>query len=159
MDTSSWLKAGAQVKTMAQERLSKLQEWILKRCSANGICRSDVIEFFGKKYPRKYRNQKRYRTKIFENELERYFNEYLGRRCHFEERQGDFERYDWDQKRIVVEKRKYYVVKEKLISTNSEEVIITKSLKNMVKKGLLSQSKKWGDYYLTKKGSLLKANN
>ena len=144
----------------AKERLSKLQKWILDKCPAEGIHRSGVMGFFGKKYSGSYRNQKSYSTKIFEDRATYYFNErYPGRRNDFEEREGEFETYDWERKEYVIEKRKYYVCKEELIITNSENVVITKSLKNLVKKNLLSQPKKWSKYYLTEKGSLLKANN
>ena len=145
---------------MAKERLSKLQKWILNKCSTEGISRSDAMGFFGKKYSGRYRDQKSSDTKISKDRAEYYFNEgFPDRKGDFEERVYDEEVYDWKRKKNVIKKMKYYVCKDDLIITKSENVVITKSLQNLVKKNLLSYPEKRGKYYLTKKGSLLKANN
>lgn len=65
--------------------------------------------------------------------------------------------WDFNEKKRTNQKKKYYKVKEKYIITRSEEAIISRSLKGLIKKGFLIQTKKWGKYYLTKEG-FLKAN-
>lgn len=145
---------------MAKERLSKLQKWVLDRCSVEGIHRSDVMGFFGKKYSGRYRDQKDFDTKVPKDRAAYYFKErFPCRKNDFEERVFDEEVYDYKRQKRVEKKNKYYVCKKELIITKSENVIITKSLKNLIKKNLLSQPEKRCKYYLTEKGSLLKANN
>ena len=118
------------------------------------------MEFFGKKYSLRYRVLKGSDTKVSKDRAEYYFNEgYPERKGDFEERVFDEEVYDYEREKDVAKKTKYYVCKEELIITNSENVIITRSLQNLIKKNLLSHPERRGKYYLTEKGSLLKANN
>lgn len=114
---------------MSKERLSKLQEWILKNCLENvGLRRDDIFCFYGKKFSERYKTEK-----IRDYQLEREL------RWHdkddFDEKEDYFWTWDFKEKKQVKEKAKYYMAKGELIITRSEQAIISRCLKNLVKKG------------------------
>ena len=140
-------------KKMAKERLSKLQKWILEKCLKDlKLHRQNAFEFFGKKFSERYRNKKEWLLDIKD------IFKRLGRdpRYYFKKDiTGLF--WDFDKKKYTKQTRRFFIPKEEMIITRSEQAVITRSLKGLVKKGFLIQARKWGEYRLTKEG-LLKAN-
>lgn len=136
-------------KTMAKERLSKLQKWILKKCLKDlKIYYRNVFMFFGKKYS------------------QRQAPEILGKGWNLKERYGDNYKNELNIEEVKEEysfnPRHFWegykiTPKKEFCISNSEKVIISRSFKNLVGKGLLAQPEKWRGYYLTEKG-FLKAN-
>ncbi len=134
---------------MAKERLSKLQKWILTKClEGKRIHRSVVMEFYGKKYLPGYKD------KELSWDIDKADKHML------EERQEERRKFDYKQWKYTDETyiHKYHVVKDQYISTKAEEVIISRTLKNLKNKCLLEQINKWGDYHLTEKGFLIAKN-
>ncbi len=122
---------------MSEERLSKLQKWILKKC-LEGIFfkREQAREFYGKKFSPGY-------------------NQTFGEGWEKERDMSDYKLFT--RKDSNGYKWKGYRAKKELFSTRAVEVSISRSLKSLVVRELLAQSRKWGTYNLTKKG-FLKAN-
>ena len=140
-------------KKMAKERLSKLRKWILEKCLKDlKLHRQNAFEFFGKKFSERYRNKKEWLLDIKD------IFKRLGRdpRYYFKKDiTGLF--WDFDKKKYTKQTRRFFIPKEEMIITRSEQAVITRSLKGLVKKGFLIQPRKWGEYKLTGKG-FLKAN-
>jgi len=116
---------------MAEERLSKLQKWILTRCLENktwGITRDEVREFFGKKLP-----PKRHLSEAMNEDIN-------GKKG---------EKFNWNGR--------YYTPKKELVSTRSIEASISRSFGNLMKRELLTEKHHFGQHYLTETG-FLKAN-
>lgn len=140
---------------MAKERLSKLQKWILEKCLENlEIHRTDVFEFFGKKFSERYRSRRSWLI-----DIPNIFERLNYNRNDWIEKQITGRFWDFEKKEYTEQTKKFYKAKEELIITKSEQVIITRSLKNLRDKRFLNKVKpvEWGDHYLTKKG-FLKAN-
>ncbi len=135
---------------MAKERLSKIQKWILERCLENlSIHFRGTAEFFGKKYLRKadvMPQQRNYGLEYFLGEdFEKYYI---------------VEKVEWPNKYQPDGIFRGYrtTPRQEFLPTNSEKVIASRSLKNLVDKGLLVQDGKYGSYTLTEEG-VLKVNN
>ena len=137
---------------MVKERLSKLQKWILEKClNELEIYYQGIYKFFGKKYTvrkpetfgKGFDFKKHYGDK-YEEELD---IENIKREWPPD---PDFPNgFNWEGYKINP--------KKEFCITNSEKVVISRSLKGLIKKGFLIQIKKWGEYRLTEKG-FLKAN-
>ena len=136
---------------MSDQRLSKLQKWILLKCYKQGnIYSCEIKEYFGKEYIKKTESI----TIRDECELiERYGKNYK-------------EEYDIEERIFYSGDNRYrdlkIVRKKELCITNSVKAVISRSLKGLVKKGLLIKDRPaftgYGDYKLTKEGCL-KANS
>jgi len=138
------------MKALKKERLSKLQKWILLKClEEKTFYRSMIRQFYEKYYPPSYKDKR-----LSRGDEERADNEML------EERQRERRKYDYDTHIWTdeVEIYHYKVIKEKYITTKSEESAISRTLTKMKIKGLLEQENKWGAYYLTEKGFLIVNN-
>lgn len=137
---------------MAKERFSKLQKWILQKClKKKVIYRNEVREFYGREFPGRYRKEI-----IWEWAIDRF------KKNRFEEYEGTFLMWSFDEEKRtgqqMDQKLKYYKVKEEFIITRSEETDISRSLKGLIKKGILIQAKESaGGLKLTEDG-FLKAN-
>jgi len=132
---------------MEKERLSKLQKWILEKCSKDlTICFQDVFAFFGKKDTLK-------KPKAWgeNHDFKKLFGENYKKEFDVEKVKQTYSNgYVWKGKKISR--------KKELCITNSEKAVISRSLKGLVKKGFLIQTvKRWGEYRFTEEG-LLKAN-
>ncbi|MBA7541802.1 hypothetical protein ES705_34118 [subsurface metagenome] len=113
---------------MADERLSKLQKWILNRClenKENGIVREEIREFFGKKLPPKRHLTEALRESTFGKEGERF---------------------NWEGR--------YFSPKKELISTRSIEASVSRSFNNLIKRGFVANRYHNGQCFLTEKGFL-----
>ena len=104
---------------MAKERLSKFQKWILKSV-LEGFGYGDTYGFFKKEFSGRHRKEI-----IWDFVLDRL---YPNKRDRFEEKEGTFFMWDFNEKKRTNQKKKYYKVKEKYIITRSEEAIISRSL-------------------------------
>ncbi len=138
---------------MSAQRLSKLQKWILeqsiKRVENNtwGLDNHTCIAFFGKEFMPKYKSQK-----LFEFEWEYSKMEDKSKLDKFE---GNFNVWDGQEKKWVVKTKTYFKVKDDYILSEAEQVTISRSLKNMVGKGLLWKQLKYGPYFLSEAGFLI----
>ncbi len=122
---------------MSEERLSKLQKWILKKCLGSIFFeREQAREFYGKKFSPGY-------------------NQTFGEGWKKKRDMSDYELFT--KKYSNGYKWKGYRAKKELFSTKAVEVSISRSLKSLIVKGLLARPHKWGQYHLTKEG-FLKAN-
>lgn len=113
---------------MADERLSKLQKWILNRCLENkkyGIIRDESREFFGKKLPPKRHTIEGLQESAFGTE---------GEKFHWEGR--------------------FFTPKKELISTRSIEASISRSFNNLIRRGFITDRYYHGQCFLTEKGFL-----
>lgn len=128
-----------------KERLSKLQKWILEKCLKEGtIWRGTIREFFGKKFSEK---PKWYRDVVFDYHKE-------GKKL-FDKEGLDINDYEFFIARNGVgDEFDAYRPKKEKCSTRSIEATISRSLKKLIVKELLTQPKKYGKYRLTEKGFL-----
>lgn len=138
---------------MAKERLSKLQKWILKKyLKKKAIYRNEVKEFYGREFPGRYRKKI-----IWEYSIDRY--PYKNR---FEEYEVTFLMWNFDEEsrtaKQINQKVKYYKAKEEYILTRSEEVVISRSLKGLIKKGILIQIEEPARWLKLTVDGLLKVN-
>ena len=138
---------------MSEQRLSKLQKWILEQSIKHiennklGLDNRDCISFFGKEYMPRYKNQK-----LFESEWKYSKVEDKSKLDEFE---GNFNVWDYQEKKWVVTTKKYFKVKNDYILSEAEQVTISRSLKNMVEKGLIWKKLKYDPYFLTEMGFLI----
>jgi len=116
---------------LSEERLSKLQKWILQEC---------VKELF-----------------IFRNQARKFYNKHFPpKRVRYPLREQERKFFNWS-KRVWPDghEQELFSPKKELISTRSIEAIISKTFRNLVEKGFLVKAKL--GYRLTEKG-WLKAN-
>ena len=130
---------------MTKERLSKLQKWILEKCLKGlGISYRDTFIFFGKKGTERR-------------------PEFIGEGHDLKKRYGKDYKKEFDIKKVkqtiggYVWKGLKISIMPKFCITNSEKAVASRSLKGLIKKGLLIQPRKYREYRLTKEG-FLKAN-
>ena len=139
---------------MAQERLSKLQKWVLLKCLEfdtlfeNILHKNDALEFYDKKFlPSVKGKAAQYIDKNGE------WGTYGW--CYFKLPRKDTDRYlEIREEETRGGKKQYKYIKDELIATDAEMVFISRTFSNLVKKGLLKRLSKWGGYYLTEKGFL-----
>ena len=135
---------------MAKERLSELQKWILAECLKNlEIHYRDIAVFFNKATDY-YSSKIRFMPFNNNKDLVRCMGKMYERIYKVE----DYSFVDYFG--IKVQGSRLTPKKECFLS-NSEKVIISRSLKNLMDKGFLIQFEKWGAYRLTEQG-FLKAN-
>ena len=132
---------------MAKERLSKLQKWILEKCLKDlGVSYHDVfVGFFSKRDTLKK-------------------PEFIGEGHDLKKRYGESYEKELDIEKVerlsvggYIWKGLKISIKPEFCITNSEKVIVSRSLKGLAKRGFLIQPRKWGEYRLTRAG-FLKAN-
>ncbi|MCL5070829.1 MAG: hypothetical protein M1308_08025 [Actinobacteria bacterium] len=139
---------------MAKERLSRLQKWILARCLKNKIIyRNEVKKYYGKEFPGLYRNK-----------IIWYWNmgRYRNKKNMFEKYEGLVFMWTYDEESGIGEQKhrikNYYKVKEEFIIKRWEETDISRSINNLIKRGILIQTEEPArGLKLTAEG-LLKAN-
>jgi DNA-binding PadR family transcriptional regulator len=134
---------------MANERISKLQRWILDACLQDvELQRTDVWAFFGRRFsPRHLKDNPKHR--IGDWEIERHYG---NDKSLFEQRAETV--MEWRQKlqkRVSVTKT-YYIPKKQFVVTPANDATISRTLKNLVRKGLLERPEKYGRYTLTERG-------
>jgi hypothetical protein len=134
---------------MAKERLSKLQKWILAECMKQVFLhRGWAMEFYGKEfYPgAKARTEP---SNLLDSRIKKEELKFYDSRTEMREW------YNWEKKKH--EPRSYTILtpKSELVSTKAEQVSITRSFKNLEKKGFITRPRKWGSWQLTEKGFLI----
>jgi hypothetical protein len=134
---------------MTTQRLSKLQKWILTKALEDiPYGRNTTREFFGKRFsPSKKDKEFEWYKKDRLTEKEK---ETLLETKEIEKRQWNWEKQTWENNKVTIT-----LPKDIFVSTKAEEVVISRSLKNLVSKGILEQPRKWGTYHLTQEGFVI----
>lgn len=134
------------------KRLSKLQRWILTKCLEEvPYHRNTTRDFFGKRFSPSEINR---RIISIGGDLEQNAKRILG--DEYKElvvkKEGSFRVWNFETQIHETKVSPYYTIKEELCSSRAEEATISRTLKNLVDKGLLKQPEKWGAYFLTEEG-------